>query len=116
VGDFNPDGKLDAMAGDPLFAGSGKRDDSMRGTGPPARRVSSGQSALHLQVSGARRNDMTSSTTDKVEGKAHELKGAVKERVGQVTNNPNLEVEGTDEKTGGQIQKKVGDIKKVFNK
>jgi uncharacterized protein YjbJ (UPF0337 family) len=59
---------------------------------------------------------MKSSTTDKVEGKAHELKGAVKEKIGHATNDPNMETEGTSEKMDGKVQKKVGDVKKVFNK
>jgi uncharacterized protein YjbJ (UPF0337 family) len=59
---------------------------------------------------------MKDSTKDKVAGKAHELKGSVKEKIGRATNNPNLEAEGTDEKVGGKIQKKVGDIEKVFEK
>lgn len=59
---------------------------------------------------------MKDSTKDKVDGKLHEAKGAVKEKVGHATNNPDLEAEGTGEKVGGKIQKKVGDIKKVFEK
>ena len=59
---------------------------------------------------------MKSSTTDKVEGAVHEAKGKVKEKVGQVTSDPNLEAEGQDENLSGKIQKKVGDIKKVFDK
>ena len=59
---------------------------------------------------------MKDSLKDQVEGKAHELKGAVKEKVGQATNNPQLADEGTDEKVGGKIQKKVGQIEKVFEK
>jgi len=59
---------------------------------------------------------MKDSTKDKVKGAVHELKGKVKERVGQATNDPNLAAEGSDEKLGGKIQKKVGDIKKVFEK
>jgi uncharacterized protein YjbJ (UPF0337 family) len=59
---------------------------------------------------------MKDSTKDKVEGTTHEVKGAVKEKVGRLTNNPNLEAEGTDEKTAGKIQKKVGDVEKVFEK
>ena len=59
---------------------------------------------------------MKDSTKDKVEGKAHELKGAVKEKLGRATNNPNLEDEGTVEKIGGKVQKKVGDIEKVIEK
>ena len=58
----------------------------------------------------------TSSTHDKVEGKVHEVKGAMKEKVGQLTNNPKLQNEGTAERIGGMVEKKVGDVKKVFNK
>ena len=59
---------------------------------------------------------MKDSTKDKIEGKMHELKGKVKEKVGHATNNPQLEDEGTDEKVGGKVQKKVGDIEKVLEK
>jgi uncharacterized protein YjbJ (UPF0337 family) len=59
---------------------------------------------------------MKDSTKDKVEGVVHDAKGALKEKIGRATNNPNLEAEGQDEKVGGKIQKKVGDIEKVFEK
>ena len=59
---------------------------------------------------------MKESTKDQLEGKLHEAKGKVKEKTGQMTNDPNLEAEGTDEKIGGKIQNKVGQIKKVFEK
>jgi uncharacterized protein YjbJ (UPF0337 family) len=59
---------------------------------------------------------MKDSTKDKVGGAAHELKGKVKEAVGHATNNPDLEDRGTAEKVAGKIQKKVGDIEKVFEK
>jgi uncharacterized protein YjbJ (UPF0337 family) len=59
---------------------------------------------------------MKQSTKDKVQGKIHETKGAVKEKIGHATNNPNLEAEGTDEKVGGTIQKKVGQVEQVFEK
>ncbi|HEY6340399.1 MAG TPA: CsbD family protein [Bryobacteraceae bacterium] len=59
---------------------------------------------------------MKDSTKDKVEGKAHEVKGTVKEKLGKATNNPDLESEGQAEKIGGKVQKKVGDIEKVFEK
>jgi uncharacterized protein YjbJ (UPF0337 family) len=59
---------------------------------------------------------MAESTKDKVEGKFHEVKGAVKEKIGQVTDDPNLQDEGTVEKVAGKVQKKVGDIEKVFEK
>jgi uncharacterized protein YjbJ (UPF0337 family) len=40
----------------------------------------------------------------------------VKEKIGQLTNNPALQDRGTDEKVSGKIQKKVGQIEKVFEK
>jgi uncharacterized protein YjbJ (UPF0337 family) len=58
----------------------------------------------------------TSSTHDRVEGKVHEVKGAVKEKIGQATNNPNLQDEGTAERIGGTVEKKIGEVKKVFGK
>jgi uncharacterized protein YjbJ (UPF0337 family) len=57
-----------------------------------------------------------SSTKDQLEGNLHELKGKLKEKTGQVTNNPDLEAEGQGEKIGGKVQKKVGQIEKVFEK
>ena len=59
---------------------------------------------------------MKVSTKDKVQGTVHEAKGAVKEKLGHATNNPTLEDEGTDEKVAGKVQKKVGDVEKVFEK
>jgi uncharacterized protein YjbJ (UPF0337 family) len=59
---------------------------------------------------------MKTSTKDELEGKLHEAKGKVKEKAGQLTNNPNLAAEGQDEKIGGKIQNKVGQIKKVLEK
>jgi uncharacterized protein YjbJ (UPF0337 family) len=59
---------------------------------------------------------MKPSTKDQITGKLHELKGKAKEKAGQVTNNPNLADEGQDEKIAGVIQKKVGQIEKVFEK
>jgi len=36
--------------------------------------------------------------------------------VGQLTNDPDLEGEGTDEKIGGKVQKKIGQVQKVLGK
>jgi uncharacterized protein YjbJ (UPF0337 family) len=59
---------------------------------------------------------MKDSTKDKIEGAVHDAKGAAKQKIGHATNNPDLEAEGQDEKVAGKIQKKVGDIEKVFEK
>jgi len=63
-----------------------------------------------------RRMTMKSSTKDKVEGKYHEVKGKIKEMAGDVTDNEELEAEGTGEKVAGKTQQKIGDVKKVFEK
>lgn len=57
---------------------------------------------------------MSDSMKDKAEGAMHEVKGAVKEKVGQATNDPEMEGEGTGEKIGGKVEKKIGDAKKAF--
>jgi len=59
---------------------------------------------------------MKQSTKDQVGGKLHEVKGKVKEKVGQVTNDPSLEAEGQVEKIGGKVQKKIGQAEKVLGK
>ena len=57
---------------------------------------------------------MKQSTKDELEGSLHEAKGKVKEKVGQVINNPDTEKEGQGEKVAGKVQKKVGQIEKVL--
>jgi uncharacterized protein YjbJ (UPF0337 family) len=59
---------------------------------------------------------MQDSTKDKIEGAVHDAKGGMKETIGRVTNNPDLEAEGKAEKMGGKVQKKVGDVEKVIEK
>jgi uncharacterized protein YjbJ (UPF0337 family) len=59
---------------------------------------------------------MKESTKDQVKGKVHEVKGKVKEKVGRATNNPDLEAEGQDEQVAGIVQKKIGQVEKVFEK
>jgi uncharacterized protein YjbJ (UPF0337 family) len=41
---------------------------------------------------------MKPSTDDKTTGKIHEVKGTIKEKVGEITKNPDLEAEGRAEK------------------
>jgi uncharacterized protein YjbJ (UPF0337 family) len=70
-----------------------------------------------LKVLRSYRNEernMKPSTKDQIKGKIHELKGKVKETAGQATNNPDLAAKGQGEQLAGKIQKKVGQIEKVF--
>ena len=59
---------------------------------------------------------MKTSTMDQVEGKLHEAKEQVKQTVGELINDPYLEVEGNVEKKEGKVQEKVGQINKVVGK
>lgn len=59
---------------------------------------------------------MKPSTRNQAKGKLHEIKGKAKEAAGRITNDPDLEAEGTVEKTLGKVQKKVGQVGRVFEK
>ena len=59
---------------------------------------------------------MKRSTADVVKGKANEAAGSLKQKAGRATNNPRLADEGTAQKAGGKVEKKIGQIKKVFGK
>ena len=59
---------------------------------------------------------MKPSTEDKASGKVHEVKGKIKEKVGQLTNDPDLEAEGIGEKIAGKVRKKIGQVQKVVEK
>jgi uncharacterized protein YjbJ (UPF0337 family) len=57
---------------------------------------------------GVRRTDMDK---DRVEGAAHQVKGAVKEAVGKVTGDAKTQAEGAAEKAAGKVQNAVGGAK-----
>ena len=56
---------------------------------------------------------MKPSTDDKTTGKIHQVKGTVKEKVGDLTNNPDLEAEGRVEKNAGKVQNWIGKVEKA---
>ncbi len=59
---------------------------------------------------------MKSSIKDNAEGKLHQAKGTVKEVAGIIAGNEDLEAEGKGENLDGEIQEKLGQIKKVMGK
>jgi len=59
---------------------------------------------------------MNQSTKDQIEGAMHEVKGKAKETVGQAIDNPDLQLEGQAENLGGKVQKKVGQVERLFEK
>ncbi len=58
---------------------------------------------------------MKSSTKDNAEGKMHQVKGKIKDVVGKIVGNRDLEVEGKIENLTGKVQEKIGQIKKVVD-
>jgi uncharacterized protein YjbJ (UPF0337 family) len=59
---------------------------------------------------------MKSSSEDKAKGTAKQAIGSVKEKAGKAVGNDRLRARGAADKTEGKVQKKIGDVKKVFNK
>ena len=57
---------------------------------------------------------MKSSTKDQAKGTFHQIKGKIKEVVGELSDNPKLEAEGTGEKIAGKVQEKIGKVKNVL--
>jgi len=44
------------------------------------------------------------------------VKGTLKEKVGQLTDDPDLEAEGIGEEIGGKILERIGQLEKVVEK
>jgi uncharacterized protein YjbJ (UPF0337 family) len=55
---------------------------------------------------------MKLSTSDKTAGKVHEVKGAIKQKAGELTGNRNLESNGRIEKNAGKVQNFAGKVEK----
>jgi uncharacterized protein YjbJ (UPF0337 family) len=56
---------------------------------------------------------MKPSTDDKTTGKLHEVKGTIKQKVGELTKNLDLEAEGRAERNAGKVQNWVGKVEKA---
>ena len=59
---------------------------------------------------------MKPSTRNEISGKLRETKGKIKESIGRSRNRPDIEDQGNAEKIDGKIQKKIGQIGKVFGR
>lgn len=53
---------------------------------------------------------------DRIEGAAHQAKGAVKETIGKVTGDTKTQAEGKVEKAAGKVQNAVGGAKDAIRK
>jgi uncharacterized protein YjbJ (UPF0337 family) len=59
---------------------------------------------------------MNPGTKDEIAGRVHEVNGTIKEKAGELTNDPDLEGEGLVEKIAGKVQKKIGKVEKAVEK
>jgi uncharacterized protein YjbJ (UPF0337 family) len=53
---------------------------------------------------------------NEIVGTIHEVKGKIKETVGHLTKDPDVEAEGIGEQIAGKVQKKIGQEEKVIEK
>jgi uncharacterized protein YjbJ (UPF0337 family) len=53
---------------------------------------------------------------NEVKGKARQIKGGLKQKVGEITGNPDLQDEGQVERIEGKIQQKVGQAQSKVDK
>ena len=56
---------------------------------------------------------MKPSTEDETTGKLHEVKGAIKETIGKIVANPDLEADGNAEKNAGKAQNWIGKVENL---
>ena len=59
---------------------------------------------------------MKPSTQNEIAGKAHEVKGKIKEKAGELTHDADLEGKGISERIAGIVQKKLGRVQRIFER
>ena len=59
---------------------------------------------------------MKPSIEDNAKGKLHEVKGAIKKEIGKVTNDPELQADGTSEEIAGKVEQVIAKIENVVGK
>jgi uncharacterized protein YjbJ (UPF0337 family) len=69
--------------------------------------------SIHPHYRTKEKHVMKPSTDDKTTGKIHEVKGTIKEKIGQVTGNEEMEADGEAEKNAGKVQNWIGKVEKL---
>ena len=49
---------------------------------------------------------------EEIKGKGKQIKGAVKDKVGEMINDPEMEAEGEAERVAGKVQENVGKVRR----
>jgi len=53
---------------------------------------------------------------DEIKGKGKQIEGAIKNKAGKLTDNPNLEAKGKAERVAGKVQEKTGKARQKVGK
>jgi uncharacterized protein YjbJ (UPF0337 family) len=53
---------------------------------------------------------------DEIKGKGKQIEGAIKNKAGKLTDNPNLEAKGKAERIAGKVQEKTGKARRKVGK
>ncbi len=53
---------------------------------------------------------------DEIKGKGKQIEGAIKNKAGKLTDNPNLEAKGKAERVAGKVQEKTGKARRKVGK
>ena len=69
--------------------------------------------SIHTHYEIEAKHLMKPSTEDKTTGKLHEAKGTIKEKVGELINNPDVEAEGRAEKNAGKAENWIGKVENL---
>ena len=67
-------------------------------------------SSIHPFHKVEERHFMKPSTEDEATGRLHDVKGTIKETIGGVIDNPDLEADGQAEKNVGRVQNLIGKV------
>jgi uncharacterized protein YjbJ (UPF0337 family) len=59
---------------------------------------------------------MKRSTENEVNGKLFQIKGAMRQKMGRLMDNPKMEIEGAAEKLAGKLQSRLGQVQKLAEK
>ncbi len=70
-------------------------------------------SSIHPLYQAEEKHFMKPGTEDEATGKLHEVKGTIKETIGEVIDNPDLEADGKAEKNAGTVQNWIGKVENL---
>ena len=70
-------------------------------------------SSIHPHYRTKQKRVTKPSKDDKATGKVHEVKGTIKEKIGQLADNEELEADGKAEKDADKVQNRIGKLENL---